>query len=156
MVDNNKEYKEGRQQIFMGWNGDGEYIDYTLLKKKGILKIKEEQLQKRVAADGGFVDFTKFNSDAPAEPKADSPAPNFDFLSTPAGTTNNPDSPPVNPLANFDVFTPSTSTSELSGTADAKEMNALKIKIDDLDYKINNFIDKIDKIEEKLSKLNFA
>lgn len=156
MVDNNKEYKEGRPQIFMGWNGDGEYIDYTLLKKKGILKVKEEQLQKRVAADGGFIDFTKFNNDAPAEPKSDSPAPNFDFLSTPVVTADNSGYPTVNPLASFDTIAPSTSASELSGTADAKELNTLKIKIDDLDYKINNFIEKIDKIEEKLSKLNLG
>jgi hypothetical protein len=157
----NKKYKERSALINMGFGSD-EYIDYTLLKKKGILKLPEEK-KLPIKAEGGFVDFTAFGTPetARAAPAQEAPAPNFDFLSNMAGagSSNNSQTETTNPLANFDViqpFQPATSTSQLTGSVDAKEMNALKIKIDDMDYKINNFIEKLDKIEEKLGRLNLG
>jgi len=118
-----------------------DYIDYTLLKKKGLLKMKEEQMKKSLKTEGGFIDFSSLGKE-------------------PTSTTSTPSMPAessmFNPLANFDAIQPSApsiASSELSGNVDAKEINALKIKIDDLDYKINNFIEKLDKIEEKLNKI---
>ncbi len=149
----------------MGFGSD-EYIDYTLLKKKGILKLPEEK-KLSVKTEGGFVDFTAFgsseNTPQPTTASAESPAPNFDFLSNmaSAGVSNTQaaETPVINPFAGLETFapsTPATSVSQISGSVDGKELNALKIKIDDLDYKINNFIEKMDKIEEKLGRLSLG
>ena len=143
----------------MGFGSD-EYIDYTLLKKRGLLKIKEDEIQKKFKAEGGFIDFTAFrnenSSQQQAQPASSSPAPNFDFLSNmaAAGAANNSQS--VNPLANLDTFAPSTSASEISGSVDAKELNAMKIKMDDIEYKIDKFIERLDKLEEKLGRVNLG
>ncbi len=113
---------------------EGEYVDYTLLKKKGLMKVREQEAQKNLKTEGGFVDFTSLAS-------ADSP-PN-----TPQTSTNN-----FNPLANFDSITPSTSASSIPENMDGKELNALKLKMDDMEYKLDRFIERIDKLEEKLAR----
>ncbi len=131
-----------------------DYVDYTLLKKKGILKLPEEK-KLPVKAEGGFIDFTAFGSN---ETKSltqtkETPSPNFDFLNNmaaAASTPNSDSSSSVSPLANFDAIQPASSTALLS--PDNKELNALKIKIDDMDYKLDRFIERIDKLEEKLNK----
>jgi hypothetical protein len=140
----------------MGWTGKEEYMDYTLLKKKGILKLKEEQAQKSLKTEGGFIDFTSFNSDSPS-PQTDSsstPTNNFGFLAdmASAGTSNNTSS--ASPLANFDSFmsSASTSSSTIPGNVDAKDLNAMKLKMDDMEYKLDRFIERIDKLEEKLAR----
>ena len=150
----------------MGFGSD-EYIDYTLLKKKGLLKIKENEMQKKFKTEGGFIDFTAFRNEDNSAQQAStansspaglgaSPEPNFDFLSNmaSAGAANNSQS--VNPLASLNAFTPSTSTAEISGNVDAKELNAMKIKMDDIEYKIDKFIERIDKLEDKLGRVNLG
>lgn len=142
----------------MGWIGKEEYVDYTLLKKKGILKMKEEQAKKSIKTEGGFIDFTSFNNDNPA-PQADSSSSssaqtsNFSFLAEMAssGAANSTHS--ASPLANFDTFTPaaSTSASAIPDNVDAKELNALKLKMDDIEYKLDRFIERIDKLESKIA-----
>jgi hypothetical protein len=133
-----------------------DYVDYTLLKKKGILKLPEEK-KLPIKSEGGFIDFTAFNTPETANANnlaQETATPNFDFLnnmaaagaSTPSSDNN------VSPLANFDAIQPASSTSLLS--QDDKELNALKIKIDDMDYKLDRFIERIDKLEEKLNKAN--
>ena len=143
----------------MGVFGKGEeYVDYTLLKKKGLLKAKEEQVRKSVKTEGGFIDFTSMrnepssnNSYSNSTTAPETNTNNFGFLADMASSAINSQ---VNssPFANFDSVLPSTSASELPGSADGKEFNALKIKVDDLDYKIDRFIERIDKLEEKLAR----
>jgi hypothetical protein len=156
-----KDFKQRNTKRNMALFGKGdEYVDYTLLKKKGLLKIKEEERQKKFKAEGGFIDFTSFrnedNSPQQTAPTGGSPVPNFGFLSdmASAGAANTPSS--VNPLANLDTFAPSTSASGLSGSVDAKELNAMKIKMDDIEYKLDRFIERIDKLEEKLGRINIG
>lgn len=135
----------------MGWIGKEEYVDYTLLKKKGLLKIKEQEAQKNLKTEGGFVDFTSLaNAENPAN-TTETGANNFGFLADMASAASNPSS--ANPLANFDtVSSASNSVSSIPENIDAKELNALKLKIDDMEYKLNKFIERIDKLEEKLVK----
>jgi hypothetical protein len=142
----------------MGWAGKGEYMDYTLLKKKGILKLKEEQAQKSLKTEGGFIDFTSFNNDSPS-PQTDSsstPTNNFGFLADMASAGAANSTPSASPLAGFDVFTAgaSTSASAIPDNVDAKELNAMKLKMDDMEYKIDRFIERIDKLEEKLGRVS--
>ena len=103
-----------------------EYIDYTLLKKKGLLKAKEEQAHKNLNTEGGFIDFTSMRNESPSNNASSSPA---GFESVFSGA--------------------SIPTPENTG---GKEINALRIKVDDLDYKIDRFIERIDKLEEKLAR----
>jgi len=127
-----------------------EYMDYTLLRKKGLLKMKEEQFKKEAQGADGFIDMTSKKGDD------STPTPNnFGFLSDMASASSpsgNQGSPVPNPLAGFDSVAPITPSSGLSGEMDSRELNALKIKMDDLNYKIDRFLERIDKIEEKLSK----
>jgi hypothetical protein len=138
----------------MGFSKSDEYIDYTLLKKKGILKLPEEK-KLPIKTEGGFVDFTAFGSPAEPAPTTESPTPNFDFLSNMAGVGNSnsstgtaePAAPVINPFAGLDTFmpsTPATSASQISGSVDGKELNAMKIKMDDMEYKLDRFIERLD------------
>jgi hypothetical protein len=118
---------------------EDEYIDYTLLKKKGLLKV-EEPAKQEIRTEGGFIDFTSMRNEAvPSTPPA-FPAPaaaesnnNFGFLSDMASAGNS---------------NPNTENADIS----SGELNALKIKVDDLDYKIARFIERIDRLEEKVAK----
>lgn len=122
----------------MAFGKETDYMDYTLLKKKGMLKIKEQKID-RLKTDEGFVDFTglasKENSEMPSPdvPSAPAPSPNMDFLSSLASGSS-PISPP-------------------SSLGDSSDVNSLKIKIDDMEYKLDQFIERIDRLEEQLSRL---
>ncbi|MCU0642382.1 MAG: hypothetical protein MUF61_02285 [archaeon] len=151
----------------MGIFGGGtEYLDYTLLKKKGILKLPEEKQTPPIKQEGGFVDFTAFRTESPEQSVQPSPSneisapvPNFDFLGNMAAVGASAPETNANPLANFDTFTPATpalSASDIPGNADGKEINAMKIKMDDIEYKIDRFIERIDKLEEKLGRLSLS
>jgi hypothetical protein len=140
----------------MGFGSD-EYIDYTLLRKKGILKLPAEK-ELPIKCEGGFIDFTAFRSPQAPEPateaKAECPAPNFDFLNNMAGVgASAPAGETTNPLANFETYggsTPGTSNAE------GKEFEHLKVKMDDMEYKLDRFIERLDKLEEKLGRVNLG
>ena len=124
---------------------EDEYIDYTLLKKKGLLKIEEEKARQSLKSEGGFIDLTPAKTSDAEKPATD----NFGFLRDMVSSNSGQAS--SNPLANFDSVTP-TSSIEPAGI-DVKEFGALKIRVDDVDYKLDRFIERIDRLEEKLSKL---
>lgn len=113
----------------MGFSKSDEYIDYSLLKKKGILKISEKKTLP-VKTEGGFMDFTSFgspNNQAASTTKEPS-VNNFDFLNDMAcGASQTPSQNP----------------------GDNKEVSALKIKIDDIDYKLNKLLERLEKLELK-------
>lgn len=88
-------------------------IDYILLKKKGILKDKEE------------------TSNAPL-PSAH--ASQNQFANNPFGFLDNASTPSA---------TPSSSDADLS---------ALKLKIEDVEYKIERLLERLAKIEENFGK----
>ncbi|MCX8158868.1 MAG: hypothetical protein N3D20_01080 [Candidatus Pacearchaeota archaeon] len=115
----------------MGLFGSDEYTDYTLLKKKGLLKIKEEKTNKIEIKDG-FVDLTNETINAIEERTNDGNAnssivPNMDFLNNLAGV--------------------GVSNSEIA----ENEENNLKIKIDELERKVNIIIERIEKLESRFN-----
>ena len=122
-----------------------EYVDYTLLKKRGLLKTNEEPAQPGLKTEGGYIDLTPARTES-AEKTATN---NFGFLNGMASADSSQIN--MNPLANFDSIMPAPAA-EL-GNIDGKEFSALKIKVDDIDYKIDRFIERIDKLEERLGKL---
>ena len=113
-----------------------DYVDYTLLKKKGILKLKQDEIKRNTKMTGDFIDFTSFNNDnrVSSNPAENAPVNNnFSFLAD---------------MASAGATSSTTSVS----TTDDKELSALKIKIDDIEYKLDKFIERIDKLEENLNK----
>lgn len=109
-----------------------EVIDYTMLQKLGLLK--KEEIKQDV------IDFTSNSSGNIANQNSVSaPAGSgdpFSFMDNLAavGTSNSVN----NPLNN-------ANNSDFSG-----DINSIKIKIDDLDYKLNIFNEQLERVESKL------
>lgn len=118
-----------------------DYVDYTLLTKKGILKLKEEKFKNSLKIDGGFVDLTSFRNEGTNEQTSPSGTSantnNFGFLSD---------------MASIGSSNSSSNNSNEGLKIDESDLSALKIKIDNMEYKIDRFIERIDKLEEKLTK----
>ena len=112
-----------------------DYVDYTLLKKKGILKLKEDKLKSSLSVKDGFVDLTGFKDNTTNEPSSSTNSTtnmnNFGFLNDMAsiGSSNSQNTP-----------------------LNENDLSSLKIKIDDMEYKLERFIERLDKLEEKLDK----
>lgn len=125
-----------------------EFIDYTLLKRKGLLKVEEPK---------GDIDYTQCISNPPATSSSSgSSSPSFgDFFGTSSSSgpgEMNTDIP--NPFSGLDSQTPGglpgPSMPSPGGSGDElKEMNALKIKLDDLEYKLEKLLERLGKIEEQ-------
>ncbi len=127
----------------MGLFGKDEVIDYTLLAKKGLLKLPEKK-KIELKTEGGFVDFTSMHSaseSAAAETSAGLPA---------AGSAGSmPDMSFLGSLAGAGSSAESSSSTTLS--ASLPDISTIRIKIDDMEYKLDRFIERLDKIEEKIS-----
>ena len=121
---------------------EDEYMDYTLLKKKGILKLKKEETLKNTKMEGGFLDLTSMRNEPSSSEQSNSSNTtmpnNFGFLADMASAGLNSQSNQTSFDNNLKI--------------DEKEFNMLKVKIDDIDYKIDRFIERIDRLEEKLAR----
>ncbi len=104
----------------------GEFIDYTLLQKRGLLKVSEMKQSESVKSSNGFLDFTQTaNSSAnTSSAPADSP---FSFLDNAA------------------------QASAGNGTSHP-DLNALKLKIEDIEYKIERLLERLSGIEYKIDR----
>lgn len=122
-----------------------EFIDYTLLKRKGLLKVPE--IKEEV------LDFTQGNN----ETKTQGSTPAFgDFFGTSSSSSDsgsgiNTDVP--NPFSGLDSPSPGglgglpMPSMPSPSSDDLKEMNALKIKLDDLEYKLERLLERLGKLE---------
>ena len=108
-----------------------ETIDYTLLQKKGFIKKKEEQKTPYSVDSQGMVDLTG-NAAKTDSMSADSSSSPFGFLDSLAGASSSNSS-----ASHFD-------------SNGGVEINAIRIKIDDLEYKLSNLLEKLALIESKL------
>lgn len=139
--------------------GKGEYVDYTLLKKKGILKVNENKPYENVKIDDGFVDFGSINNldnqtgDANQSSSQETQTNNFGFLSDFASigasnsTNNNFDNVSDE---NSQLSNPLSNLSDNSSNNLESDFKTLKVNFEDLNYKFERLLEKIDKIEEKL------
>ncbi|MBM3232914.1 hypothetical protein FJZ18_01975 [Candidatus Pacearchaeota archaeon] len=111
----------------------GDIIDFTMLQKRGLLK-KEEVPSSNVHIDNrtGFIDLT------PPIPSSQSPV-----------TTN--DNQPQDLFGFLESKSGDTSSSSLPEPPQSKEFEHLKVKIDDLEYKIDRLLEKIAFLESKVS-----
>ena len=121
-----------------------DYFDYTLLQKKGLLKIEEQPKEESVKVDNqGFVDFTQSTNSVSSSSQSSSssaPADNmFGFLDNPASSSN--------PSTSSSIYGNSSSSTSSDNNSD---VNALRLKLDDTEYKLERLIERLAKIEEKL------
>lgn len=110
-----------------------ETIDYTLLQKKGFIKKPEENKSGLKVDSQGMLDLTS-NANSQS--------------GTPAQMNNES----INPFGFLDSLAQSSSSSGLGNISsnDNAEISTLKIKIDDLEFKLAQLIDKLSIIESKL------
>ena len=127
-----------------------EYVDYTLLQKMGLLKLKEEKFKSGLKVEDGFVDLTGFKNNMVNEQSnstnttstSSTNTSNFGFLGDMASIGNNNNTTNANNdnLAN-----------ESGSVNNRGELATLRVKLDDFEYKLERFIERINKIEEKLN-----
>jgi hypothetical protein len=112
----------------MGIRGD--VLDLTDLQRRGILKKEQETQQSSVKVDrGGYFDMS---SPEKSENPVQSDLPNpMGFLDSLASTN------------------PSTDAVSSSSGVDSLELQGLKSKIDDLEYKLDRLMEKIAKMESE-------
>jgi len=121
-------------------------IDYTLLAKRGLIRRSEEKPLSLKVDSRGMIDLTQINNEG-----------RRNDLNSTSSNVNNGNTNPFNFLDNLanssssnnlssDFLAPNPKTNE----SDA-EIISLKIKIDDLEYKLAQLVDKLIIIESKLS-----
>lgn len=107
----------------------GRDIDYTLLQKRGLLKVpKIPERNEKITSDG-TLDLTAATNVLPTNASSSENVSNdlFGFLDN-------------------SLSVPSSSESSLH----TPDLHALQLKLDDLEYKLDRFVEKILKIESKL------
>ena len=106
---------------------DLEIIDFTHLKKRGLLKETPQTQQSQSAPD--FFDFTQ-QATQPTQAKES------------------------NPLAFFDMFAQSAASTPASQTQTTKQIDdsGLTIKLENLEYQLERLTEKLLAIEEKLAR----
>jgi hypothetical protein len=110
----------------------GETIDFTLWQKRGLIKVPEQKSSGLRGTIDGFIDLRGTAEQAPATETANTGS-QFDFLSSLASSSSS-------------TLTPTSSF----GQADGAEVNALKIKIEDLEYKIARLMERIAEMEARM------
>lgn len=116
----------------MGFFGNDEVIDYTLLHKRGLLKLPAQEKKDEV------IDYTNTSSVSAANP-----------VSSP------PSSSQSNPLGGFFDMTSVANSSQSESNSSpptilassSDEVSSLRVKVDDLEYKIDRLLDRIASLE---------
>lgn len=135
---------------------EGDYIDYTLLQKKGILKIKDQ------SSVNDLIDFTQqsnpstqISGSSQSTPLSQSQSPGSDFGSFFGSSEANPPAPSniqsgyESPFASLDNPSPQSQSSNYNSTSNS-DVSALRIKLDDFEFKIEKLLERLAKIESKL------
>jgi hypothetical protein len=123
----------------------GDIIDYTYLQKRGIIKKEPEIEKKTIYSKDGFVDLSKMN----IEKKENNNFSAFESLSQNSMPIT-PKTQEVQSSGGFLNFMDSPKTNVSGSDLNDKDINAFKIKIEDLEYKLSNLLDKLSMIEDKL------
>lgn len=131
-------------------------LDLTLLQKRGLLKVPSQSRGPDV------LDLTKGGLTPPSPPELPTPAPShvtplptfFDLPNPNAAPTSTPfvDSPfsMLDTLASTSA--PVTNTAQLGRDVDAAAFNALKIKMDDMEFKLERLVEKFSLLDDRLTK----
>ncbi len=108
----------------------GDVIDYTYLKKRGLLKIKDIPKSNNLDLKSGYADLTSNTNKLSNEPAL--PVQN------------------ESPLSFLDSLAGSVATQTKADNAvDTLEIKDLKVKIEDLEYKLERLIERLERIESE-------
>jgi len=151
-----------------GKRGDSaDIIDYTELQKRGILKLKMPEKREDLKMDAeGFVDFSAINNTQNPASATDA----FSGLSTSssvglsANSGSNSTADSSSAFSNFfgDMGAVAASAPSALDAASSQpqitlempaEFSNFKIKVDDLEFKLDRLIDKFTLIEDKLKEI---
>ncbi len=129
-----------------------ELIDITELQKKGTFQRSQRIAKNNSDLDNNAQDVVDLTIKRPLT-ESSSVSTNEssalgDFLSNLASVNSNSSSPTIEPTA---TITSTKSTDFLSDSS--SHINALKIKLEDLEFKLDTFLNRLQKIEEKLGSL---
>lgn len=141
----------------------GDYLDISALQKKGLVKLPEPKVEKgmKVTKDG-YVELTSEyssegeNVSVPNTVSAGSTGGFGSFFDAPAPSSASASSGG----SIFDSLDGNTSSSNSSGSyfgnssnsssSDSLNIQHLKAKFEDIEFKIDRLIEKIDKMEDRL------
>ncbi|MEI6731892.1 MAG: hypothetical protein WCK90_04385 [archaeon] len=141
-------------------------IDYTLLHKRGLLKLPDIKSSGKVSVDKeGFVSFNENASSELPSSSLLSPtaAPATDFWSmgtntSPVAQTSSVDtSSPFGFLDNAASASPSQSyfdsqpSLSASASSSPSDLNALRIKLEDTEYKLERALERLAILESKIN-----
>jgi len=122
--------------------GEIETLDLTKDRNKRLLAesrkiFLKNNSESRRSQSNDFVDLGSlpFQRSSPVESSATSPPPGFDFLSS---------------LTNSSANSPNTFTNDKE--LHEKNIQHLKVKIEDIEYKLERFLERLEKIENNLDK----
>ncbi len=111
-------------------------LDLTLLQKRGLLKVPESRFAE-------VVDLTMPHQVPPSLPQ---PAPPEPMSPTPVAD---------NPFGMLDTLTNSSLNSSVRANAesavDSAAFNALRLKLDDVEYKLERLVEKFSLLDERLA-----
>src|SRR3989339_1520059 len=125
----------------------GADIDFTLMHRKGLIKVPARKTNAGVKVNSqGMIDFSGAGiSESSSSSSVSSPSP----FSSEQG------SGAVSPFGFLDSMASASSSSSPSGLENSMrspdlEVNALKLKVEDLDFKIGQLMEKLATMEIKL------
>ena len=133
-----------------------DYVDYTLLAKRGLLKIKKEEEGTVKVDKQGYVDYGSFMGKT--ENNSGSAGSTSNSSSNPLGSffdsaTSGSASSPTSSSGFSSFFGSENSSSSPSSSSGASDLgfNQLKLKVDDMEYKLDNIIARLSDIENRFS-----
>lgn len=138
--------------------------DYTLLHKKGLLKLPERKSSNGITFNkDGDIDFTKMQGIIPSQDIQQ------DVISAVKSESNAQSAPSENAFSFLDSFAQASSSSTSSVTSypsapvndlslsssssmGNSDMTHVKQRLDAIDYSLNRLLDRLEGIEQKLSR----
>jgi len=144
-------------------------IDYTALEKRGLIKKKEIINHAVPVSKDGFIDFSAIGQDkinqivgtassnqssAQSSPiQQSSPTPTFSSFwdNVPGAQQSAQTASSTTSSADANYYGNQSSTTPLSASSDNSDISALKVKLDDLEYKLSKLTETLDLITSKLS-----
>lgn len=155
-----------------GRGGDSvDIIDYTELQRRGILKLKAPEPSNVKVDSQGFVDLGSVKQEifSPVDSSAASAISASGLLADNSSDNSSASSPPSSSFASFfgDMGAVAASSPSTSNTAEScsmlqqstapqttlempAEFSNFKVKVEDLEFKIDRLIDKFTLVEDKL------
>lgn len=127
--------------------GGGDYVDYTELKKRGLLKVPEVKNDGMKVNKDGYVEILKRENAGSNE---------INSVNNAQQTGGNEmASNPFGFLSSFANSASSSSSDNISNSDNLNNSNVevahLKVKLEDLEYKFDRLMEKLNLIEDKMA-----